>query len=417
MGFRMNFNKISFVSQRYTFQGNARRKETHIEIHRRLWRNSLSMCGFTFMFLLILSSLTFAETTNTTSYWNITAVTGLTGTTYAYCNTTANCGSYTCFLDWDSASAGGYIGWCNATSITNCYHNDTAYSSSYSECASTTIKRICSSGTWTTETCSSACSGGTCTATTTTTTTIGSSTGSTTFNTTYTTVSSIKLVSSPADFNIVQNETTFKTVEVKNNGTKALLNMSLKLSGIDSNWFSIIPDKFKSTPEGTTNTFMINISVPADAEIKTYVISINAVTSNESVYVASSFSMKVLPNSKTIKTDIIPRFLEYQSLIPVLEKNVTNLKQKGVDTSLMESILNNLKSKMNQVDSDIKSQDNFAAKQNLDEAKNLISNLNSRIDSAVIPVPLMPKMDFTLYIIAAAVVVSGILLYLFWPVK
>ncbi len=367
-----------------------------------------------FMFLLIISSLAFAETTNTTSFWNITAVTGLTGTTYAYCNATANCGPYACFLDWDSVSAVGYIGWCNATSVTNCYHNDTSYSSSYSECASSTTKRVCSSGTWTTETCSSACSGGNCTATT---TTISSSGGSTTFNDTYKPISSIKLISSPEDFSIVQNETSSKTVQVKNNGTKTLLNMTLKLSGIDSNWFRITPERFNSTSEGATNTFMINISVPADAGIKTYAISLNVVTSNVSVYTESSFSMKVLPSNKTVVTDIIPRYLEYQSSIPYLEKNVTDLKQKGVDTSLMESMLNDLKSRIIQVDSDIKSQNNFAAKQNLDEAKNLVNNLNSRIASAVIPVPQPPKTDFTLYIIAAVVIVSGILLYLFWPVK
>ncbi len=367
------------------------------------------------MFLLIISSITFAETTNTTSYWNITAATGLTGTTYAYCNATANCGPYACFLDWDSVSAGGYIGWCNATSITSCYHNDTAYSSSYSECASSTIKRICSSGTWTTETCSSACSGGNCT---TTTTTISSSGGSTTFNDTYKLISSIKLVSSPADFSAVQNETTSKTVQAKNNGTRTLLNMTLRLSGIDSGWFRITPNKFNSTPEGATNTFVINISVPADAEIKTYVISVSVVTSNSSVYAAYNFSMKILPSNKTIETDIIPRFLDYQSLITALEKNVTDLKQKGVDTSLMESMLKDLKSKISQIDSDIKSQNNFAAKQNLDEAKNLISNLNSRITSAVIPVPQLPKTDFILYIIVAVIItVSGILLYLFWPAK
>ncbi len=364
-----------------------------------------------FIFALIILPFALAETTNTSSSWNFTIATGVTGTTLSYCNATADCGPYACFLDWDLTSGGGYQGWCNATSVTKCYNNGTAYSDTYYECASGTTRRTCSSGAWVTTACSSSCSSGNCT------TSAGSSSssgGSASF--TYTLNSSIKLVSFPVDFSITQNESVSKTVQAKNDGNKTLYNVTLKLAGIDNSWFIISPAKFNVSYKDATHTFTINISVPANADVKTYYITINVTASNSSAYAASNFSMKVLPSNKTVETEIVPRLSNYSLLVTVFEGNITALSQKGVDIHAMESILNDIKSRLNEADADIKSQNYFAAKQKLDEAKSLMDSLSSKIATAELPEP--PKIDFVFYIVIAVVVaVAGILLYLFWPTK
>ncbi|MEM7819462.1 MAG: hypothetical protein QXD48_01395 [Candidatus Aenigmatarchaeota archaeon] len=367
------------------------------------------------LFIFLLSDIVFSEVVGSISIniLNSPPITGLYGYTVQYCNTPTDCMGYTCFLDYDGVSFGSWKGWCNVSSM-NCYHDGIVYLSGSTICDSPTSYRTCSNSVWSsTISCGAnqTCSGGNCL---TTTTTDGG--GSSTSNDTITLVSSIRIISSIEDFEIIQNQSVIKSVTVKNDGNTTLYNITLSLSGIDSSWFRIIPTKYDYSTKNSINNFIINFSIPSNAEVRQYTVTIDVTTSNTSVKDSKTFIIKVIPSNVTVEIVLLPQYNEYLLVIAELENNITYLENIGINVADLKSLLNDIKNKFDQINQSMKNKDYYTAKLYLDDVKNMIDNLSAKISEASSEKKV--EMDiFVIILIVIIIVIIIFLLYILWPTK
>lgn len=358
---------------------------------------------------------------------NLTIVTGFQGSTVLFCSADADCvdtGYFKCFNDIDGVSSGTYTGWCNATAITSCYVNGTAYNTSWYYCTTGAAYQQCSSGTWGSsascsgnQTCtigassSSPCSGS---ATTTTSSGSGGTTTTAPTNTTTDTRKSSVTISSPiSDFNLTQNETVTKSITVKNNGNFTLDDVKLGISGIEPAWYSVSPSKFDNVTKDLEKTFVVVFSAPANATVKSYSVTPAVSTSNASATASSTFTLRILPSNATVESAIVPLYKELLDAITELEKNITALESKGINTTGIRNAFSSIKDKLTQTNASIQSKDYFAASQLLDSVKSLVADLQASITKAK-----EPGLDIFLIVIVLVVIIGiGVFLYLMWPTR
>jgi len=380
----------------------------------------------TLLFIFLLSGITFSAVTGniniTGTPSNITAVTGIYGYTIQFCNITADCWdstNYFCFLDFDTISSIPWQGWCNASSITSCYANGIAYASSTTAkvCDSTTSYRLCSSGNWSSSTScgiNQTCSAGNCSTVSSSSSTSSSSSSTTANASAY---SSIKINVSIADFEIIQNNSASKSVSVKNSGNATQYNMTISLSGINSSWFSISPAKYNITYKNNIYNFTVSFSIPYNAEVKAYTVTITAATVNASVRDTKTFSLKVLPSNETTENEIKPKYSEYTLSLEALKTNITGLEAKGKNVSALRQLYGDIEAKLNQTNTSLSSKAYYNASVLLSEISALIGNLKNEIDKAG-QAELPFNIDIVLVVIVIVIVaVILFLAYLFWPAK
>jgi hypothetical protein len=338
----------------------------------------------------------------------IPPVTGLLGYTVQYCNTTADCMGYYCFEDYDGESSGNYQGWC-FPSDTRCAHRATSldtplwYSNGYDFCADSTVRKYCSSGSWASEECEHGCVNGTCQS---------GSDDTQAFTSNQTTQSySISIFSYPDDFNITQGQSITKAIKVKNNGDYTLYDVTLSLSGVS--FYSISPSTITSMIVNQERSFTITFEVPVNATVKEYTVTA-AIDTDSSATASASFKLKVLPSSETIERDIMPLYNQTLHMFEELEKNITELEAKGVNTSSIRDLFNQLSDKISQINASLQNEDYYAASMLLNTAGNMIEDLGNMIITAE-----AGSSDITLIIIIVAVIgiTAAVLAYLFWPTR
>lgn len=376
--------------------------------------------------LLLLAVPAFADFSgaiNFSNSGNRSTSTGIWAYTVNLCNSTSNCmpqgAGLSCFLDYDNFSSGFSYGWCNASSITNCYHNDSAYATSTNICITNLTYSTCTSGNWSAaplncssgQTCPSTLgTPGNCTGTSSTTTT-GSSGGSTT---TTDRTPSIIFTSAPVDFDIVQGGSTTRVVITKNNGNVTLYNVTLSVS---LDWAVIEPVKWNQSAKNNETAFTINFTAPEDAEVKKYSVTLTASTHNSSAGVSKAFYINVNPSNRTVQEQIFPEYEQYISSLFGMEANMMYLEEQGADVEELKSLLLNAKNKLSQANESLENKDYFTAKQLMDDAKGLLDAASNRASSTTIPST--PPVDFTFIIIIILVVagVGGFVAYILLPPK
>lgn len=369
-----------------------------------------------FIFFLLFFLPIHAETTGTLNFStrNISVVTGLVAYTVNLCNITADCRGHACFTDYDNTGEGTSKGWCNTSLVTHCFHNNSAYATSTNICDTNTTYRTCSSGNWSSVT--SCSSGQTCPSSfgmpgncTTSSSSSSSSSGSSSTSNVTDKTPSIIFTSITADFDITQGTSAVKTVTVKNNGNVTLYNITLSSSLA---WTTVMPTKVNQSVKNNETTFTINFTAPEDAQVKTYVVTLEVNTHNASVKASKSFNLNVKPSNKTVQEEILPEYDTYVSLLSSLEVNLTELERKGADVEEIKTLLLNAKSKISQANTSIESKDYFTAKQLLDDTKSLLDAASNKISTAIIPTPTTVTGDFTFMIIIFGV--SGVIIFVIY---
>ncbi len=356
--------------------------------------------------LIVLSSIALADYAGNITIGNI--ATGLTGNTVAYCNSTSQCGasSLSCYLEYDNSSSSNYYGICNATSLTNCYNNGTAYSTGISLCSTGYMKVSCSSGAWLQTDCSASnqtCSSSNCTASS----TSSSSGGGSVYSTiTY----SISITKNITDFELIKNSSVNKTITIKNNGNGTLTNITLEIGGYS--WYNI-STVVLNLSQSASKEIPIEFYAPDSAEIKNYYVSLGI--KNSKVSVSNNFQIKIILSNATIENTVKPSYEKYSEKLKEIESNITLLLSNGYDTSSTKSSLNSLKSKIAQLKSAIDSGSYVEANNLISDIESIILDLN---DSIAKSGKAEKKTDFALIgIVIVIAIIAVALAYLFWPEK
>lgn len=364
----------------------------------------------------------FAETTGTINLTQVRQVTtGLFGYTVNLCNATADCYGMACFTDYDGTGAAGSAGWCNMTT-TSCYHDNGAYATATSICYTNTTYYTCSSGNWSSlntcssgQTCASVGSAGSCSTPSTTT---SSSTSGSSYNLTQLAaqrVGSIIFTSRPVDFSMIQGNSETKYALIKNNGNLTLYNLTLSASGLS--WYSVNPTKIDRSIVNNETTFMIVFSAPANAEIKTYPVTITVSSSNASV--SATFNINLNPSNVTIQEKIFPDYSNYMLTLENIETQMIDKQNQGADIQELQALLLNAKSKLTQANRSIESKDYASATIYLADARGLLDEAALKVNTVVVPLPPQQTgIDLTLIIIIASIaVVVVVFVYLMLPSK
>lgn len=357
-------------------------------------------------FVLLLSGLCLAEYSGNITLTTI--VTGVYGSSLSgICNNTwEHCiAGDRCAYDYDNSWYGSK-GNCT-TDTTTCFDDGIWRAHAYKFCDGSVLAE-CSSGSWNSVVCSNGCANSTCL---TTTTTITSAPVTTSTISDYA-MASIQITIYPNDFNITQNQTIIKTVEVKNNGELDLYNITLNVNGVDSSWLKVTPTKYTSLSINAKTTYTVKFSIPSNATVDTYVVVLEVTTSNSSVSAAKNFNLRILPSTETVTGQIIPSYQSYMDLLDNIENNITSLEAMGINTSEIRAIFDQIKSKLNQTNASIENTDYFTANQLLQDVENLIDDINTKIQQAR-----APGIDIFIIIIIVVVAIAIVIAYLFWPVE
>ncbi|GEM_PF-2857132 len=383
-------------------------------------------------FSVFLVSLAHGEQTgsvNLTSVKN-TFVTGLQGNVVDYCNTTAHCldsTNYKCFVDYDAQSINGsYTGWCAAVSKTSCSRNNAA-SASYENtttgsnyCVNSTAYRSCSNGNWSVNAtlCSSGetCSDGACSSSSS-----SGSGGSGSSSSSNASGSFIVITSYPSAFNLTQGDNISKTVSITN-GNSTQRNITLAISGINLAWFVVSPDKIAVMSAKANGSFMINFSVPSDAEVKAYTITATASTSNASIIGTENFTLTVLPSNKTVEEQIKPSLNAYTEQLAALETRLaqekTNFTQAKV--AKIQNLIDFARTKLEHARKLLDEGKYFDSNTEIEEVKGLISDIKAAFDQKDDQNQPVVQTDDLTFIIALVVIVaaaSAVVAFFMWPTK
>jgi hypothetical protein len=376
---------------------------------------------------LLFAAAAFAETTGTINFTYVNATTGLFGYTIEGCNSDADCHGYKCFLDFDGTSnSSGFGGWCNTTSVTNCFHSAAgspsiyAFASGDKLCiangtAGNNTYRTCSGGVWSSitacasgytcapsdivaATCASSSSGG------------GPGSGGGVGSSS---VGAISITVYPGNFTIEQGTSVIKNFTIRNTGNRTLYNVTLSITGVQ--WASVITQRIPILYQTYENSFLVNFTLPYSAEIRTYAITATVNTHLTSVYTYKTFLVNATIGEQTVQEEIVPDLNNYTAQLAYLDANLTLLESKGVDTSVARNSLVGARNKLLEAKTLILAKNYGEASRLIREAKGLIEDATLELDALNAGVPLVSPV--LILIVAIVIAAVAFFVYLMLPPK
>jgi len=229
----------------------------------------------------------------------------------------------------------------------------------------------------------------------------------------YTTTQSyvnLEFIDFPTLILVEQNSSNTTYFKIKNTGNFQT-NVNLKVEGINSSWFSILPSGFTIDPnEEVSIKLTIKVS---NEKVNDYEGNLIALTDNKSF--SRSFTLRILPGLE-LKKEINESYQNFTHLLKTFEEVVKSLKEKRIDTSAAEIKLELLKQKISELEHMISTGDYFHAYSLLPQVKNMIQSTQETLSSLQKIKPKKPKL-FPYILLGAIIGIAIFLIYLFWPEK
>ncbi len=242
-------------------------------------------------------------------------------------------------------------------------------------------------------------------------TSTSTSTTTTTTNAT-TTTTNLEFTKAETLVFVQQNSTNTTEVEVKNTGNTTQ-NITFKIENISSSWYSLNATT-ASLAVGKTAGFKITFDV-GNADVKDYLGKYNA--SSTSKTITKDFALRVLP-APAKQLEINDTFALLKLNATKLEEEINQSKAKGINVTLAEQKLNELKATISQAETYINQGDYFSAYQLFTDIKTLMDDTKSELAKAKAVVESGKKRFRWIIIgVGAAVIGIGVLAYMFWPTK
>ncbi|RLI97467.1 MAG: hypothetical protein DRO96_00580 [Candidatus Aenigmatarchaeota archaeon] len=215
----------------------------------------------------------------------------------------------------------------------------------------------------------------------------------------------------PDNVEVMQGKSKTVSIAIGNNDTETITEISISVSGITSSWAS--SGEISSLEAGKVKKTNITFTIPktATVELKNVKITVTGKSGSLVVKDEKTLNLKILPDEDT-KATIKTMYDNYMSQAIEINKTITRLAKKGKDTSLLQTIFNDIWGKLTAAKASIDKGDYFSAFINLNGLGTKIDLANKEIEKASKAYPLW------IYIIIAFVIILVLVLgYLFIPTK
>jgi hypothetical protein len=235
----------------------------------------------------------------------------------------------------------------------------------------------------------------------------------------------------PTNVSVEQGGSKKVVVKVKNTNNTLTQNMIVYVNGINSSWYSVNPSTAQKLKRGESYSFEVTFNIPSNASIGDYSAKFNAT----SVYinpvrpdisfiydtVLKSFTLKVTAG-EALKSEITTKLSQYKNDMNSLENQINQSKSQNYNTSEVESLLDQLKTKVNQANSYISNGDYTSAYNLLDGIASLINQIKSDLTGLKIITGKFGGIKGwwswgKWVVIVVAVIVAAVLGYMLWPTK
>lgn len=220
----------------------------------------------------------------------------------------------------------------------------------------------------------------------------------------------IDVIEYPKELLIERGWTNYFNVVVKNIGDSILNNVTIYFDGEFSQWFEVTTNKTDVLQISANSSFMVKLSVPPDAEAKSY--SFNLYSKSQEITSSKTFTLKVF-ESKTGMMLYQVQKLELE--IDYIKLNATKVENSGKNVS---SVMDTLDEAKDYVDAS----KNYINNEKFQEATELMINIENLIkkanyDLSIAP-PKIPQLDtsgysfqYDLFIIIPIVAVAALGFY------
>ncbi len=220
----------------------------------------------------------------------------------------------------------------------------------------------------------------------------------------------------PSSLSVEQGASKEFIVEVMNDGNADENNIIIEIQGISSSWYEYEPNDLDLIPN-EDDEFTVNLTVPLDANVKEYSLTINV--SNDNVYDSKSSTLIVLP-SENEKERVNTSYSEYLENYTQLENKMKLLSQSGENVTEMNHTLNQIKTKIDQMKNYIDNDDYYNAAQMENEIKSLIVQAGVMVSSAgggdISKGVLGDSKNYVwLFVGVIVIIIAGFVVYLFLP--
>jgi hypothetical protein len=155
---------------------------------------------------------------------------------------------------------------------------------------------------------------------------------------------SLSVTSYDSQVSVIQGESASTSFTVKNNGLKSLEDVKLEVVGVPSSWYTIsIASSDDSTADlsaAKSVTFTIKFTPPADAEPKSYTLTLKAKDTDGLAIAEKKVTFKVTKVWDTAKiSDLSKEIEDIKKDYSEVKGDVKVLEAKGIDTTVMETDL------------------------------------------------------------------------------
>jgi hypothetical protein len=199
----------------------------------------------------------------------------------------------------------------------------------------------------------------------------------------------IDAVEYPKELLIERGWTNYFNVVVKNIGDSILNNVTIYFDDEFSQWFEVTTNKTDVLQISANSSFMVKLSVPPDAEAKSY--SFNLYTKSQEITSSKTFTLKVFESKKGMMLYQVQK-LELE--IEYIKLNATKVENSGKNVSSVMDILDEAKDYVD-------ASKNYINNEKFQEATELMINIENLIkkanyDLSIAP-PKIPQLDTSGY--------------------
>jgi len=242
----------------------------------------------------------------------------------------------------------------------------------------------------------------------------------------------INIIDYPTSVSIEQGGSKVLGVTVNNTNKTLTQYVILDVKGINSSWYSVNPAPTVNTSvklrRAKSYVYEVTFSIPGDATVGDYSAKFNATSFYHfkgivNIYdiVLKDFTLKITPGA-ALKSEIESTLSSYTSDMNDLEQQINESRDQGYNISEVESLLNQLKTKINQANDYVDTGNYLSAYNLLDDIKSLINQTND----ALTGLPITGRVGGILgdwwswgkwVIVIAVVGTVAVFGYMLWPTK